>query len=155
MHRRTATLSIVAALVIGSVATASAQAAGPIRESDAYTERFHDGLILELCGIDTWTTLIERWTWKLYPDGSEMLQVTRTFIPDDPRIPIEKGAGISFTAADGSRLVIGKPLQLFEPDGGVRILDAGIAAFDADGRLVLARGPHPSLDADLVELYCP
>jgi hypothetical protein len=57
--------------------------------------------------------------------GSEQVHVVRTFVSDDPRLPIERGAGTTFIAPDGTRKVVGKPLQLIGPDGGVRILDAG------------------------------
>ena len=111
-----------------------------------------DTFIFELCGISTFTTVSERWSLKTFPDGSERLQVVRTFVPDDPRIPVEKGAGSSFTAADGTRVVTGKPLQLFDPDGGVLLLGAGLTIFGEQG--VVVRGRN-SLDVDLADHYCP
>ncbi len=155
MSRRAVTLSILAGLVVSAMSAVSVQAAGPEIERDGYTDRFHDDFILELCGIDTWTTVTERWSSKVYPDGSEIFHVVRTFVPDDPRIPIEKGAATAFFAPDGSRTVVGKPLQLFKPDGGVLLVDAGWVKFDAAGELVSVRGPHPSLDVDLADYYCP
>ena len=102
------------------------------------------------------TTVTERWTLKIYPDGSEVFHDVRTFVPADRRIPVEKGAGRSFTALDGSRRVVGKPIQLFYPDGGVKTLDAGQAIFDANGDLVDVRGRHDFITgADEAELYCP
>ncbi len=155
MARRTLTAAIAAALVLGAVGSAAVQAGGPQIYRDAYTDRFHDDFILDLCGIDTWTTVTERWSYKVYPNGLEVFQVVRTIVPDDPRIPIEKGAGTGFFAPDGSKTVVGKPLQLIDRDGGVVMLDAGRVEFDADGNVVIARGPHPSLGMDLADIYCP
>lgn len=144
-------LALAVALVPGT-----ALAAAPERESDAYTDRFHDDFIADLCGIDTYTTVTERWVLTTWANGSQTLQVTRTFVPEDPRIPLEKGAGIAFFSPDGSVSVVGKPIQLFRTDGhGVWLLDAGRVMFDPDGNLVDVRGPHPSLDVDLAEYYCP
>jgi hypothetical protein len=97
------------------------------------------------------TTVSERWTLKLFADGSEQLHVVRTFVPDDPRLPIEKDAGTSFTTPDGERTVAGKPLQLIGPDGGVRLLGAGLTVFGED---VVVHGRNV-LDADLADYYCP
>lgn len=144
-------LALVMALWPGT-----ALAAAPERESDAYTDRFHDDFIADLCGIDTFTTVTERWVLTTRADGSQTFQVTRTFVPDDLRIPVEKSAGIAFFTPDGSATVVGKPIQLFRTDGhGVLLLDAGRVMFDSDGNLVDVRGPHPSLDVDLAGYYCP
>jgi hypothetical protein len=157
MNRRIVGLSIASALVLGVAGAHPSQAAGPVRISDAYTETFFDEFIFDLCGIETYTTVTERWTLLAYADGSEVLHSVRTFVPDDPRIPIEKGAATSFIAPDGSRRVVGKPIQLFYPDGGVKTLDAGQATFDERGTLVDTRGRDDFIvgstsDADL---YCP
>lgn len=157
MNRRIVGLSIASALVLGVVGGTAAQAAGPVRISDAYTDTFFDDFIFDLCGIETYTTVTERWTLKVYPDGSEVFHNVRTFVPDDPRIPIEKGAATSFNAPDGSRRVVGKPIQLFYPDGGVKTLDAGQAIFDEHGDLVDVRGRHDFMVGSTSEadLYCP
>ena len=156
MHRRIAALSFSAAVLIGTVAVGAAQAAGPTRTGEAYTDTFFDDFIFELCGITTMTTLTERWTLTEYADGSATLHVVRTFVPDDVRIPIEKGAATSFIGADGSRRVTGKPIQLFDRHGGVTTLDAGVAMFDSTGELVDARGRHDFILAgDEEALYCP
>jgi hypothetical protein len=156
MHRRAVILAITASLLLSATTAVAVQAGGPEIERQAYTDRFHDEFIADLCGIDTFTTVTERWSSKVYPDGSEVFHVVRTFVPDDPRIPIEKGAATTFFAPDGSRRVVGKPIQLFKPDGGVLILDAGWVQFDAAGDVVTVRGPHPSLDVgDLAPYYCP
>ena len=155
MKPRAIILSITAALVLTATSAIAVRAGGPEIERDAYTARFLDDFILDLCGIDTWTTVTERWSSKVYPDGSETFHIVRHFVPDDPRIPIEKGAATAFFAPDGSRRVVGTPIQLFNPDGGVLLLDAGWVQFDASGERVMARGPHPSLDVDLADYYCP
>ena len=157
MNRRTRSVPLIGALLLAMVAAMPVQAAGPARERDAYTDTFFDDFIFELCGIETFTTLIERWTFKAFEDGSTTLHVVRTFIPDDPRLPIEKGAATSHTAPDGTRVVTGKPTQLFDrQDGGVRLLDAGRSTFDPDGNLIRLSGQSVSLLVDdLAPYYCP
>ena len=155
MHRRSICLARAAALALIATTAATALAVRPEIERDSYTARFHDDFILDACGIDTWTTVTERWTLKTYPDGSQTFQASRTFVSDDPRIPVEKGAGTGFFGADGSQTVVGKPIQLFKPDGGVLLLDAGRVEFDPDGNVSTVRGPHPSLNVDLADYYCP
>jgi hypothetical protein len=157
MTRRPGTLSIAIAFTLAlAAATAGAvHASAPARDGDSYTVTFYDDFIFELCGIDTFTTLTERWTFKEFADGSTILHVNRTFVPDDPRIPVEKGAGSSLTAPDGTRTVVGKPTQLFDPDGGIRLLDAGLAVFDPLGDILVLHGHSESLGADLAPFYCP
>jgi hypothetical protein len=156
MNRRALTLSITLALILGALSAGAVQASGPLRDGDSYTVTFYDDFIFELCGIDTFTTLTERWTFKEFADGSTILHVNRTFVSDDPRIPVEKGAGSSLTAPDGTRTVVGKPTQLFDPDGGIRLLDAGLAMFDEFGDILTIRGHSVSLGADdLAPYYCP
>ena len=160
MCRRTrvALISAVGLLVTAAgVAAAPASASGgaPTITRGGGQETFADDFILELCGIESDVTVTERWTLTQFPDGSETLQVERSFVSSDPRIPTERGAGISFTASDGTRRVVGKPIQLFDPDGGVRVIDAGWVEFDSEGEQIDTRGPHPSLDIDLADLYCP
>lgn len=146
----------VAGVVLVGGSSAPAAADGPIVTRGGGTETFDDEFLFDLCGITTQTTLTERWTHKQFADGSETLQVTRTFVPADSRVPIEKGAGTSFIASDGSRRVVGKPIQLIDQrGGGVRLLDAGWVLFDPSGDIVELRGPHPFLSADLSEAYCP
>jgi hypothetical protein len=82
--------------------------------------------------------------------------VVRTFVPEDRRIPIEKGAATSFIAPDGSRTVIGSPTRLFDPDGGIRLIDAGRGVLDKNGELVGYSGQLVSLFVDdLAPYYCP
>jgi hypothetical protein len=149
----TGPLLVAASLAVTSPVVASA--GGPVVTRGGGTETFPDELFLDLCGIETDTTVIERWVLKEFPDGAETLQVERTFDPADPRLPVEKGAGTSFTAPDGSRWVVGKPIQIIGANGGLRVLDAGRVLFDPDGDVADVRGPHPSLDADLADVYCP
>lgn len=157
MNRRIVGLSIAAALGLSVVGGTAAEAAAPVRVSDGYTETYIDDFIFELCGIETHTTVTERWTLTAYPDGSEVFHSVRTFVPADPRIPIEKGAATSFFAPDGSKRVVGKPIQLFYPAGGVKTLDAGQAIFDEHGALLNVRGRHDFIagtDSE-ADLYCP
>ena len=154
MNRRSLAPSLALALILGAATAGAVQAGGPTRESDSYTERFFDDFIFEICGIETFTTLTERWTFKEYPDGSATFHNVRTFVPDDPRIPIEKGAATSFIAPDGSRTVVGKPIHLIGPKG-VRIRDAGRIVLDASGDVLSVNGPHPAYGVDLASYYCP
>jgi hypothetical protein len=68
--------------------------------------------------------------------------VVPTFVPDDPRIPIERGAATAFVAPDGTRTVIGQSIQLFGPDGGIRLLEAGLVEF---GDELVVHGRHDEL----------
>jgi hypothetical protein len=89
----------------------------------------------------------------VFPDGSEQIHVVRTYVPEDPRIPVERGAATTFVAPDGTRTVVGMPIQLFAPDGGVRLHDAGLVTFEEE---LVVRGPHPFLEVDnLAQFYCP
>jgi hypothetical protein len=147
-----ATLVALAVAVMGS-GTALAETGGPAIERGRVEERFFDDFIFELCGIETFTTLTQHFSAKTFADGSEWVHVVRTFVSDDPRLPVEKGAATTFVAPDGTRTVVGKPIQLFAPDGGVRLLDAGwVQLLDEP----VFRGPHPSVEADdLAPYYCP
>jgi hypothetical protein len=148
-----------AALVLAAGVAAPASAGGkPVfRESQSYTERFFDDVILELCGIETWTTLKERWTFTEFADGSAHFQNVRTFIPDDIRIPIEKGAGSSHIAPDGTRRVTGSPFRIYNRlTGGVTVIAAGNVTLDPDGNPLRVRGQFPDMsDAALATYYCP
>jgi hypothetical protein len=151
---------LIGCVLVGALATAlmpgPAPAAAPLIERGSTHETFPDDLFADVCGIDTMTTLDEHWTLKTFPDGSETLHAERTFTPDDPRLPVEKGAATSFNAPDGSRRVVGKPIQLIWQGGAMALLDAGQVWFDANGDLVDMHGPHPSLAIDdLAALYCP
>ncbi len=155
--KRTASwsLAITTAVGLATVPATAASAAAPVTERGSFVETFDDEFILELCGIVTRTTLTQRWSATVYPDGSEIVHVVRTFVPEDPRVPVEKGAGTTFIAPDGTRRVVGKPVQLFDPDGGVRLLATGWVEFDPDGDISRARGAHSPLPEDLSEYYCP
>jgi hypothetical protein len=154
MTRRLAAITLALAMAI-SLIPAAALATGPEIVTDSYTDRFHDDFIFDMCGIDTWTTIIERWTLKTWPDGSQTFQDVRTFIPDDPRIPIEKGAGTGRFLPDGTKIVNGKPLQLFDRDGGILLLGTGLVRFDPFGDVLVAHGHDEALGVDLAEYYCP
>ena len=143
------------AILLGVLSVGPVAAAGPTRVADAYTDVFFDEFIYELCGIETFTTVTERWTLKEFPDGSQIFHVNRRFVPDDPRIPVEVGAATSFFAPDGSKTTVGKPTQLFYPDGGIRLLDAGRVVFSPEGDIVSRHGRIESLGVDLAPFYCP
>lgn len=134
------------------VALPAAAGGRPTIERQRFEERFFDDFIFDLCGIRTFTTQTQVSSVKTFPDGRQQIHVVRTFVSEDPRLPIERGAATTFFAADGTRTVIGKPIQLNGPNGGVRLLDAGLVSF---GDELVVRGPHPSLDADLADYYCP
>ena len=141
---RTASVGLfLAAGLSAALPAGTTYAAAPVVERGGAQETFFDDFIHDLCGIDTLTTLTERWTLKTFADGSETLQVTRTFVSEDPRLPVEKGAGMSFTAPDGSRRVVGMPIHLIGPDGGTRLLDAGQVWFDVNGDVARQRGSAP------------
>ena len=146
---------MLTAVVVGGAPAAAAEGAGPTIIRGGTEETIPDDFILELCGIEADVTVTERWTLKEWPDGSWTLQTVRTYVSSDPRIPTEKGAATSFNSPDGSRIVVGKPAQLFEPDGGVRIVATGWILIDPDDVTLAAHGRDVYRDADQVELYCP
>jgi hypothetical protein len=150
-----ATSATLAAAAFFLAPAAPASADRPDIERASYVDRYQDEFILDLCGIQTWTTVTERWSITNFPGGSQTFHVVRTFVPDDPRIPVEKGAGTSFFAPDGSKTTLGTPIHLFGPDGGTILIDAGRVLFDVDGNVTVVDGPHPALDADLAQYYCP
>lgn len=150
---RLVALAGAAAVPLLPASAAPAGAEGPTIERQRFVETYPDDFILDLCGIETLTTQTQVSRSIVFPDGSEQVHVVRTFVSEDPRLPVERGAGTTFVAADGTRTVVGKPIQLFEPGGGVRLLDAGLVQF---GEQLLVRGPHPSLETDdLAPYYCP
>lgn len=151
-HASSATVAIAALLMLPAVPAVADQ---PDIERASYVDRYEDDFIFDLCGIQTWTTVTERWSSTTFPNGSETFHVVRTFVPDDPRIPVEKGASSSFFAPDGSQTTVGTPIHLFGPDGGTTLIDAGRALFDTDGNLTSVDGPHPAIEADLARYYCP
>lgn len=156
MNRSTSwSLAIATALGLATAHATAASADQPVTERGSFVDTFDDEFILDLCGVTTQTTLTQRWSSTVYADGSEIVHVVRTFVPDDPRVPVEKGAATTFIAPDGTRRVVGLPIQLFDPDGGIRLLDAGWVEFDPDGNVSTVRGPHPSLEVDLRDYYCP
>lgn len=153
MTRSAITLSLAFALVLAVTSVDVAHAAGPIRTGDSYTESFFDDFIFELCGIETLTTATERWTLKEFPDGSAILHVNRYFVPHDPRIPRERGAGTSFFAPDGTQTTVGSPTKLYAIDGrGLLLHDAGRVVFGED---ITIRGHVESIGVDLAPYYCP
>jgi hypothetical protein len=149
-RRRVLALALAAAILPAGPATTLA--AGPTIERGGTRDTFADGFILDLCGIETMTTVTEKWTLKRFPDGSETFHVERQFVSDDPRLPIEKGAATNFISPDGIETVVGKPIQLIRHGQRVVLLDAGRVTF---GDELDVRGPHPSLGLDLAPFYCP
>ena len=156
MTSRILALGALIALALAAPAgVASAAGAGgkPEIERGSFVDVFADDFIFDLCGIDTTTTLTQRFEVTTFPDGSQHVHVTRTYVSDDPRLPIEKGAGTTFINADGVRRVTGTPIHLIGPRGGTRLIDAGQVTF---GNELDVRGPHPSLLVpDLAPYYCP
>ena len=153
--RTTGVFTLVAAMSALALATPAHAGGGrPAIERHTNTETFADDLILELCGVSTLTTLTERVTITDFPDGSSRLHLTRTYVSEDPRIPVEKGAGSSFTAPDGTRRVVGTPIHLIGSHGTI-VIDAGSVTFGPDGQVIAEDGRHPTLEADgLAQYYC-
>lgn len=146
---------LMAVAVVGGAPAAAAADSGPTIFRGGAQETIPDDFLLDLCGIEADVTVTERWTVKKWPDGSWTLQSVRTYVSSDPRIPTEKGAATSFNSPDGSRIVVGKPAQLFEPDGGVRLVASGWILIDPDDVTVASHGRDVYRDADQEELYCP
>jgi hypothetical protein len=154
MHLNTLARALSMAAVGSMIFAGTASAASPtVRVDDSYTVRVHD----PMCGIDQWTTLTERWTWTEFSDGSATLHVVRTFVPDDPRLPVEKGGGTNHMSADGTSTVTGAPLVLYWPEStgkhGIMVIAAGQAVFTEDGAVFVGRTPDLS-DEALEGYYC-
>ena len=153
-------MTITRTLIAGAVAIASlaagaggALAAKPVSEhSGQVRDTFFDDFIYDLCGIETMTTVTERWTLTTYADGSQRFTNSRKFVPADVRIPIEYGAAMSTWDANGVQTVHGSPIRLQRRGEGIILLDAGFVTLSDDPTV---HGPHPSLDLDLASLYCP
>ncbi len=153
-------MTITRTLIAGTLAVVTlaagaggALAAKPVSEhSGQFRETFFDDFIHEMCGIETMTTVTERWTLTTYADGSQRFTNSRKFVPDDARIPIEYGAAMSTWDAHGVQTVHGAPIRLQYRGGGIVLLDAGFVTLSDDPTV---HGPHPSLEMDLVDLYCP
>jgi hypothetical protein len=151
-------LVLASATVSPRIAEAAAHGSGggPVIERQHYIDYLApDDFFIDVCGIVTNTTVKELDILKTWPDGSQSFHVERTFIPEDPRLPIERGAGTSYFAPDGTMLAIeGKPIQLVGFDGGVRALDAGLTLL---GNPTLVHGHNDvGIDnPDLASFYCP
>ena len=146
---------VAATLAIAALAAAAGPtlAAKPVSEhSGQVRDTFFDDFIYDLCGIETMTTVTERWTLTTYADGSQRFTNSRKFVPSDVRIPIEYGAAMSTWDANGVQTVHGSPIRLQRRGEGIFLLDAGLVVLSDDPTV---HGPHPSLDVDLAELYCP
>ena len=153
MNRRTLLVSAAFAFAFAATSAGVVQAKAPVQTTESYTEVIYDDFIFELCGIDTLTTVTERWTLKEYADGSAILHVNREFLPHDRRIPLERGAGTSFFAPDGTQTTVGSPTRLFDQDSHrLLLVDGGRVVF---GDEVEIRGHVESFDVDLAEYYCP
>jgi hypothetical protein len=151
-----AALAVLVVLLSASVADAAG--GGPVIERHHVMEvrLEHDDLFLDLCGIDQTTTFTQVDSLKTFPDGSQTFHVERSFIPDDPRLPIERDAATAYFAPDHITMLrlVGKPLQLIGPDGGVRLLDAGQVLF-GDPRVQHGREDANPAVTDLAPFYCP
>ena len=153
-------MSITRTLVAGTLAIATlaagaggALAAKPVSEhSGQVRDTFFDDFIYDLCGIETMTRVTERWTLTTYADGSQRFTNSRKFEPADSRIPIEYGAAMSTWDANGVQTVHGSPIRLQRRGEGIILLDAGFVTLSDDPTV---HGPHPSLDLDLAQYYCP
>jgi hypothetical protein len=157
-----AVVSTVAALGAASGVSAAQAAPAPGASGKPVIDRQRvdevlrpDQFFIDLCGIVTNTTVKEVDILKTWPDGSQTFHVERSFIPEDPRLPVEKGAATAYFAPDGTMLrVVGKPIQLIGPHGGVRAIDAGQTVLgDPD----VLHGHHDiGIDnEDLAPFYCP
>lgn len=151
-----AAAAITPAALSAGHSTAGA-AAAPLVVHSEYTDVLApDDFFVDLCGISTTTTVKEVDILKTWPDGSQTFHVERSFVPSDPRLPIERGAATADFAPDGSLTAIaGKPIQLIDRHGGVRALDAGLTVLG--GPTVVHHG-HLDVGMDnpnLAALYCP
>ncbi len=156
MRTRMITVGVIAALS-SMLAPGAADARGA-PTIDRWVDKFvldPDPLFVELCSIETSTEVIERYTVKEFADGTVHVHTVRTYVPDDRSLPVEHDAATAFIRPDGTRTIVGAPIQLRYRDGRRVFLDAGPVTFGPDDLLVTVRGPHPSLTEDLADQYCP
>jgi hypothetical protein len=158
--------AVSCALLLVPLSAATAQAKSPSSPHGTggapVIERFEnsdvfapDEFFQDLCGITTTTIAHERGSLTTWPDGSQSLHVVRSFIPEDRRLPIERGAATSYFAPDGAQTrITGTPIHLISRTGGVRALDAGLLLI---GDPNVAHG-HVDVgidNPDLAPYYCP
>jgi hypothetical protein len=146
---------IAATLALGALSASAggALAAKPQTvHSGQFRDTFFDDFYLDVCGIETMTTVTERWTLTTYADGSQRFTDSRRYVPADPRLPIEFGSGMSTWDANGVQTVHGSPIRLQRRGEGIILLDAGFVTLTDDPTI---HGPHPSLGMDLASVYCP
>jgi hypothetical protein len=152
-----AAVCIVQPTALAAGHSRSGSGAGPVVVHTEYSDVLApDDFFLDLCGIVTSTAVKEVDVLKTWPDGSQTFHVERSFVPSDPRLPIERGAGTAYFAPDGTMTAItGKPIQLIDRHGGVRALDAGLTVLG--GSTAVHHG-HLDVGIDnpnLASLYCP
>ena len=160
-------VSCVIATLVAVMAAAAWPAASPAATGKPVIESFTfrqiipgDEFFLDMCGVTTDTTWKEQDTLKTWPDGSQTFHTERSFIPADPRLPIERGAGTSyFHSSDPASLyrIDGKPIQLIaQRGGGVTALDAGLTILGDPlvhhGHLSVGPSDDPEY---LRTFYCP
>lgn len=148
-------LTLIGTLALGGLAfSATGVLAGPPQHerSGRVVDTFADEFILDLCGIETMTTVTEHWTLTTYADGSQHFQTSRKYVSADPRLPIEYGSGQATFDVNGVQTVNGSLLRLRRPGEGVILLAAGHAIFSDNPTI---RGPYPFPDIELADFYCP
>jgi hypothetical protein len=163
--RRLSTMFLALVLAAAAIAPAALSAghstegadAAPLVVHSEYTDVLApDDFFVDLCGISTTTTVKEVDILTTWPDGSQTFHVERSFVPSDPRLPIERGAATAHFAPDGSlTAIMGKPIQLIDRHGGVRALDAGLTLL---GDPTAVHHGHLDVGIDnpnLASLYCP
>lgn len=98
----------------------------PAVEREVIEDTFFDEFILDICGVETNTTLTQRITTTTFPDGSQTVHVVAEFVPDDRRIASERDAFTDVVAPDGTLTTKGLAIRLCrqgegtiirEPDG--------------------------------------
>jgi hypothetical protein len=126
----------------------------PTIERDVIEETFFDDFILDVCGVETFTTQTEVNIIKTFPDGSQTVHRRVQFVPDDPNIASERWARTDFFAPDGTERIVGLAIRLYRHGEGTIIRDAGWVQVLEDGLVI--RGPHPFLENqdEAEQLYC-
>ena len=84
---------VVSLLLMALPSLTSAASRGPV--IDHWTDREVlpvDDFFVWVCGVETSTKIAETDTLKTWPDGSQTFHTERSYIPSDPRLPIERGA---------------------------------------------------------------
>ena len=151
-------LAVIGALALACVAGGSAQAAPPSIEHFDFVgvdEEFSEGLT-EFCGFPVTVFVEDHATSRIYADGSERATVNFRATYTSPTTTLYQSDHYQFFLDAGQETAryTGIPLRIRNADGNVIFMDRGLVIFDAEGNILVERGPHPSLHDESGRTIC-